>query len=167
MRRNKLILTLASLSILSLSLCILARTSSSMPRQIAPFLCSCGCGEVKSKATELRHLGGHGVPFYIQYSQQAPLESSPEPHRSPGDVAPEMDIDNTWDDTGMPSPNEMDIEDPPELADVSDSESESDDGFFAGEDEQDGGWDSDEEPEGESDAWEEGEEPWQQGPKPG
>jgi hypothetical protein len=50
----------------------------------------------------------------------------------------------------------------PPLGDVSDLDSESDDGFFAGEDEQDDGWESDEGPD-ESEDWEEGEEPWQQG----
>ncbi|KAJ7704462.1 hypothetical protein B0H17DRAFT_1126791 [Mycena rosella] len=54
--------------------------------------------------------------------------------------------------------NEMDDGGSPGLAELSDSDSESEDGFFAGENAEDDGWESDEDED-----WNKGEEPWQEG----
>ncbi|KAJ7865495.1 hypothetical protein B0H14DRAFT_2573915 [Mycena olivaceomarginata] len=134
-----------------------------MPRAIGPFLCGCGCGEhIKTKATERRHLAAAGAGLYIRYSQAGPEESSSEALESQNvsdNIPMEMDFDSARDDTESDQYDDMDLDEPPGLNELSESDSESEDEFFAGDDAIDEGWESDES----SGDWDEGEEPWQQG----
>ncbi|KAJ6491127.1 hypothetical protein C8R45DRAFT_928952 [Mycena sanguinolenta] len=134
-----------------------------MTRKQRPFLCGCGCGEIiKTRATERRHLDGKG-PLYVQYS--APAPSVPDPG-SPVGISgeDEMDIDGSDAfDFSHTENDPMDIDEHPDtISESSHSDSESDDGFFNGEDDLNAAWDSDASSDANSD-WDEGEEPWQEG----
>jgi hypothetical protein len=158
MQLNKLVLYTVSLILL-----VFILAGSTMTKKIEPFICRCGCGEtLRTKAAERRHMEGKG-PLYIRYSQNIASSSQPDP-KSAISSPNEIDLDPDYfdrHDNYLP----MDVDETPgAVRESPHSDSESDDGFFAGEDEQDGGWDSDEESDSDADGeWDEGEEPWQMG----
>ncbi|KAJ7367150.1 hypothetical protein DFH08DRAFT_797982 [Mycena albidolilacea] len=157
MHPNKLALNIFSPVALVIPLFLLAPPAL-MLRQIAPFDCACGCGPVKSRATEQRHLELKHAPLYIQYSQTTCASSDPtSPLASTPEEEMEVDFGDDF-DVQVDTPNldygpmDINIDEPPGLCEVSGSDSESEDSFFAGEDAEHG-WELDAD-------WDKGEEPW-------